>query len=239
MIENAHTLLVETPAPARSDKKRWSKELIAAVGTYDPADLQRTSVDLLAEIPFAAISHNLGRVATGYESSQPLKDLIFLRRLCMVARDGMLLTSSEAQRQPLVPLRDLCRTLGQVVDSRGTDQDALPYARDCADGLALEGMIPVVKPVSGKELRKRVASTVSVNITTKPEKPTSENDYHKYHDRRKALRAGTHVALLLALATDMRDSRALELALQGKGINEKYGRIKNKLHSRAQKLSSR
>jgi hypothetical protein len=190
---------------------------------FDTADqLLETGLDILNGFPIEVLMQHVSRAPSGQPALEAVRQS---RKLLMIGRDVVMLTSSNKPFKVDDPVFNLCRTLGQLADTVGHDPRILQRTWSDIDAFLYNTPLDA-EPAAMVTVRNRALTHLSTASLLLRE-PTADPD--KFHQKRIAFRRVAHLAVATAAN---RESSASNEAFIGTAmeLNRRYGHFHDSLH---------
>lgn len=202
-------------------EKTWHKsavEILAPENHIQPFELFAGGIQLLRSLP----ADELQDLLSGSRSECDLTRIKKIRKILMIGRDTVLLTTKGTPPKKADPVFELARALGDIGDTNGRKKRPIKKARKQLDRLergvdALEKMKPhgTVQKTQ-KQLGKRLGNKTLLKRSAK----TKEKDFHK---ARREFRRVVHFGHIALLTHKEIDQEHIQFLVDGHELSTRYG----------------
>ncbi len=198
----------------------WIADASVQLGANEPDRIAARSRGMINSAPYGAIYDAINEQA---HSQDHLLELRRIRKLLLVARDGVIMTFESGPNESYDPLFALCRGLGNLSVGKGTYYDRI-YALEACQTLREQKTthqpncdIPMFT-TRIKDVQKSESTLALLQSDIAPE---------AYHKHRKAFRRVAHVAVLASVLEY--NLRLRNFAASGLKLSQMFGEHKDRL----------
>lgn len=211
--------VIQGTPPEAVDQVAWHHEAMRRSADIDPVLLSKYGVDLINEIPYEQILDAITLAETG--DSDALNTARLGRKLFLIARDSIILSTSQHLSDDYNTLREACHKLGVFADYRGMSHYATAMAFKSVGALSRITYIEAPSVHGSDVLQSKVTRWLHTDDLTSQQSPEVSSD--TYHQWRKEFRRIVNAYLLLAAREGDRDFD--RFASSGNVLSAKYGEV--------------
>lgn len=194
----------------------WVEKVEGELTTWQPSELVGFAVRVLDTIPI----HKLRSQLENYRAEDP-EDLRYTRKFLMVARDALILSTSDIPNERYDPLFRITRYLGKIADGETLVRQNMSTLINELESSSITGGSVFDDVKMQDTVRSVLAETVPVLSGAAMTDPTY------YHQCRKDFRRIVHATMVRAVVIPSAEN--IELAVRGITINRTFGAIKDEL----------
>lgn len=207
------------------DPTEWRREARSRSREISPPNLKDLSIRLLKQIPYNEI-HNAIEHA-GQSVPGALFRARMGRKLIMIARDSIIMSTSNSPSISYDTLRFACQAIGNVADTNAEELSVIMQAIHAVDGLSENRFDDFAQSTNSEELAIKMKTYIGTSELKKytGNKPVSHDVYHKW--RKNFRRIVNMYGLIAASEPDDDDLRAF--AAKGVILNTTHGNTNDTL----------
>ena len=215
--------VLKLPRPDSVDEAAWHEAAIPTLFPDDGVDsgrIMELGVEIIGQLPLERLSASLDEVSAG---NGAVEDIRQIRKLLLIGRDTLILSSYNASSSRLDPIFNLSRTLGRVTDTGGRKRSSVETAHAALNDLE-DLDWPELYDVSEGVLKHRCLKSLGTDFMLSRHGGMEES---VFHNARKNFRRVVHLAIV---ACSENPSREIDrLAAEGREINVRYGSFHGRL----------
>ena len=211
-------VIQDTP-PEVIEQVAWHHEAVERSMDIDPVVLSKYGVDLINEIPYEEILDAITLAETG--DSGALNTARLGRKLFLIARDSIILSTNQHLSDDYNTLREACHKLGVFADYRGANHYATTMAYRSVGALSRITYNEVPSVNSTDIVQSKVTKWLHTDELTGQEPPAVSSE--TYHQWRKEFRRVVNAYILLAAHGE--DGDFDRFASSGNVLSAKYGEV--------------
>lgn len=202
----------------------WCMSAISYAKGIEADDIRDSSRILIQQAPYVELADHLDRLSN--QEINSLTSIRMIRKLFVIARDGIILTTDKHFTDEFKSLRKLCISLGRIADTNGVDSKHITHAQNALDELVYSEESAEAFAHDNETFQDKIVSMIDVP-TLEYERYGQTVQPDAYHQARKNFRRVSNMFLLEA--ANNRSGHLQAFASKGVQLNRRHGSIADHL----------